>query len=1180
MNVKRILAWITCIVLVFGSIGFNQMALAQDLESTVEPTATLTPEPTATLVPGSTATFAPGSTATPAPGSIVTPAPGSTTTPAPDSIATPTPEPTATPTLPSDPTATPTAAPTGTILPTPPGVTPTPTVHPDLPTASPGNITTPTTPASNQPICTLTLNKTEVNVGDTITANWTLSGGVEPYDIYGVIWELTEANGNIIGKDINGVTSFHTFKVLAGTSGSCRIWGVDALGRDILCESKGFTVIGASPPPAPPVIRIDLHSGSVKVGDTISADIITNGGMSPCEYRVTWIITEASGGEITWDEQGADIFFVSYRPMAGQSGRLSVSLYDAAGRYTWTESDPFEIIGAVTAEPLALEVNLPKGTVDAKDTITADLLPSGGTPPYSYEMTWVITGLYGEEVEFTQEGTELTSATLITPANGRSGFLRVFLRDAAGRLAYGESGEFQIDPYYFHVFLDKTSVAVGEKVTATWELSELYKQDYSVNGYSLYWFIMEENGPGFTVFDYTTEMSASFVPRVGDSVALQVWAVNSSPNGDNALKEINSNRIAITGSLPVEPFTCTFKLSDTSVNVGSEISAEWTLGGGTPPYTVTDAVWGIVESEGVGVNPTIWFNDTSLVSPSKYTALAGISGRFNLMAYDAAGRWNEFQSDPFDILGGVLVDPLRFSVSLRSSSVHVGETITAEFTTTGGTSPYSYTYNWYVTEANGEVLVKSESVTGVTSASYTPMLGVRGQLMDIAVRDVVGRVWLDQSEEFTITGAPVPPPPITCTINLDSAATLGETFTAIWETLGGTAPYTYTCVWVITEEDGTLGIIHMNDLTGSSASFNTVSGQEGYLQVRILDAIGRIRVFTSDTFTITAAPAATPTPEPTATPTPEPTAAPTPEPTATPTPEPTATPTPEHTATPTPEPTAIPTPEPTTTPTPEPTAIPTPVPTATPTLEPTATPTVKPTVKPTAAPTATPTFAPSATPTIMPTLTPEPTSAPTISAQAAASLVYDEEEGSVPFTLSSASNEAGASELTITAQAPTPAPSTGDGPAPTNTVVNWSFNQALIDEVESADYSSVKTCFKDISVIIPVEELKNFTGTSYVVTIEEVKTETLSATARTAVESMTKQSEVYTISIVGKAPDELILVSFAIPESVDANDYQIVEVNAEDGTVNYPAASLVVAADRTYIQGNVRNGSICFLTMK
>jgi hypothetical protein len=197
--------------------------------------------------------------------------------------------------------------------------------------------------------------------------------------------------------------------------------------------------------------------------------------------------------------------------------------------------------------------------------------------------------------------------------------------------------------------------------------------------------------------------------------------------------------------------------------------------------------------------------------------------------------------------------------------------------------------------------------------------------------------------------------------------------------------------------------------------------------------------------------------------------------------------------------------------------------------------------------------------------------------QTAASLVYDEEDNDIPFLLSTALNEGGASELTITAQVPTPAPGTGDEPEPANIVVNWSFNHALIDEVESAGYSSINASVKDISVIIPVQELESFTGAAYVVTIEEMKAETLTMSARAVVESMTKQSEVYPVSVAGKAPDELVLVSFAIPEGADTNNYQIVEVNAQDGTVNYPAFSLVILEGLSYLRASVRNGSLCFL---
>ena len=240
----------------------------------------------------------------------------------------------------------------------------------------------------------------------------------------------------------------------------------------------------------------------------------------------------------------------------------------------------------------------------------------------------------------------------------------------------------------------------------------------------------------------------------------------------------------------------------------------------------------------------------------------------------------------------------------------------------------------------------------------------------------------------------------------------------------------------------------------------------------------------------------------------------------------------------------------------------------------------------TPAPTPSPTAAATATPA------PAPSSTPAISIEADMNLVSDTEEGAVPFTLSASQNEGGASELIIRANIQTPASTpvpaegnsgeeSGTGNTPRgNTTMRWSLNQALISEAESSGYIAVRASVKGISVVIPVQELSNFTGEAYVFTIEEVLEDSLSESARTAIEGIPRHSEVFAVRVEGKADDDLILASIALPENANPDQYRIAAINAQNSTLSYPETSLTVVQGVACIEGYVLNGSICFLAMK
>ena len=193
--------------------------------------------------------------------------------------------------------------------------------------------------------------------------------------------------------------------------------------------------------------------------------------------------------------------------------------------------------------------------------------------------------------------------------------------------------------------------------------------------------------------------------------------------------------------------------------------------------------------------------------------------------------------------------------------------------------------------------------------------------------------------------------------------------------------------------------------------------------------------------------------------------------------------------------------------------------------------------------------------------------------------VYDEEENSVSFAVSAVQNTSGSNELVIHAVVPqaTATPTAGDQPT-TGTKYTWSIAQPLIQEIAAAGFSTVKVSVQSVSVIIPVEELSAFTREAFLITVEAVNTETLPASVQGAMGGMTIQTAPHKFFVQNKAADEMILVSFDLPEGALPEDYQIVSINGE--VIGYPEATLSVSGGISSLQANVLNGSICFLAMK
>lgn len=285
--------------------------------------------------------------------------------------------------------------------------------------------------------------------------------------------------------------------------------------------------------------------------------------------------------------------------------------------------------------------------------------------------------------------------------------------------------------------LDKTTVSVGETVTATWEPSG-GTPPYSINSY--YWMVKEdglENPIVEQAGSQTSENSLSFIPTKGNELQLQL---NLQDSGNRVIHH-SFEWIPITGAQPATPLTCSVTIDREQVAVGETITATWQLKGGSPPYSVNSYYWMVREDglensfvEEAGSNVSA---DSLSLIPKKGNEL-----QLQLNLEDSERRVVHYSSEWIPITGAQAVAPLTATVVLDKARVAFGETITATWKLQGGSPPYSIdSYYWMVKEAGLEQSYVEDAGSNLSTdqLTFTPLKGDELQLQ-VNLQDSGNRV--------------------------------------------------------------------------------------------------------------------------------------------------------------------------------------------------------------------------------------------------------------------------------------------------------------------------------------------------------------------------------------------------------------------------------------------------------
>lgn len=372
---------------------------------------------------------------------------------------------------------------------------------------------------------------------------------------------------------------------------------------------------------------------------------------------------------------------------------------------------------------------------------------------------------------------------------------------------------------------DKPTVAVGEAIIGNWNItggSPPYQSTCT-------WSIRE--GEIWHVIQGEHELkvpTSSFKPGFGEQGRLEIWV------RDAAGKEFYDRQYHdITGGVATDPLELKLEADKNQVTAGQgeQIEATWSATGGTSPYTYHYVVYYFNSDGSQSYIPyEIVTGDTSL----RFEPLVGVKGRLSVEAWDNLGRKTS-QDWEFTIKGGKDLEPLQAVLTLDKESVAVDkeETITANWTITGGVPPYEVYGTWYVDD--GWVYGNQTEDKDTLKPAY----GERGRYA-LFVSDSLDNQ-TEANKEFTITGS-VPADPLTLEVQLDKTEVQVNTpLTASCTASGGTPPYSYHFYWSVQDhhDEYPTNFTGRNYISDTVQSITPGYGVSGIVDIEVVDSLGR-----------------------------------------------------------------------------------------------------------------------------------------------------------------------------------------------------------------------------------------------------------------------------------------------------------------------------------------------------
>ncbi len=683
-----------------------------------------------------------------------------------------------------------------------------------------------------------------------VTSTWAITGGVAPYTVEYSLWaDPGEVNWHIIeGGTSEQAEGSTTYPAPNGQKGTFHVTVTDAEGNTLSRQSDAYTITGA---PGPLAITAQNDQDTYAYQDIITSTYAITGGVAPYSVSYSWSVDDAEGGGRTYGHKFLENTpaqnSVSLMAPAGVRGDFTIDVWDAEGAIAYTATSPFTITGS--PEPLVVTLSLGQSTVNYGENIDVSWEVTGGAGGYTLYYSWWIAqpGLDFEHLMGYESTQAPGSATLKAPI-GERGYLSVYAEDADGNSAYAESAEFTIlnspEPITGSITLSTTQATYGEDIIANWQVEggvAPYRIETDL-------FISRDDGNEYTwVSDSRSDQaagSAQFRVPMGTKgfIALNVW------DADNNRFSKYSDDFTITGS--PEPITIQLEVTPTTLNYRDTFTYTWAVTGGVPGYSI-DAFLVTVDSQGEYSSRFLGILGEAAGSAQAQAGL-GVRTYVQLSVTDAEGNTDWQDSGDITILGAP--DPIQADITLSTMEAVYQQDITASWSITGGTPPYSIKYEWisWPEEGWGTQFAQGTSAQAAGSDIQQVPSGARGSF-ELTVTDAHGMV-SNHSEYFTITGSPEP-----ITIQLEVTPTTlnyRDTFTYTWAVTGGVPGYSIDAFLVTVDSQGEYSSRFLGILgeAAGSAQAQAGLGVRTYVQLSVTDAEGNTDWQDSGDITILGAP--------------------------------------------------------------------------------------------------------------------------------------------------------------------------------------------------------------------------------------------------------------------------------------------------------------------------------------
>ncbi|MDO5980835.1 gliding motility-associated C-terminal domain-containing protein [Flavivirga spongiicola] len=470
-------------------------------------------------------------------------------------------------------------------------------------------------------------------------------------------------------------------------------------------------------------------------GDTTTVTFTATGGTAPYAYAFNGE-TNATG---------------VFNNVAAGTG-LAYSITDAnscaaaTGNVDVIQPDAITLANAPVVDPILCN----------GDTTTVTFTATGGTAPYAYTFNGETnaTGIFNNVAAGTGLAYSITDVNTCTAATGT---IDIIQPDAITLASIPV-----VDPILCN----------GDTTTVTFTATGgMAPYAYTFNG--------ETNATG--LFNNVA---------AGTNLVYSITDANTCTAATGTVDVIQPDAITLANTPVVDPILCN----------GDTTTVTFTATGGTAPYSYTFNG----ETNDTGIFANVAAGTALPYSITDANNCAAVTGTLDIT-----------QPEVISLIGTPEVDPILCN----------GDTTTVTFTATGGTAPYSYTFNG---ETNDTGIF-----TGVSAGTGLPYSVTDANTCTPAT----GTVDVVQPDAITLTNAPVVDP-ILCN---------GDTTTVTFTATGGTAPYSYT----------------FNGETNDTGIFTGVSAGTG-LPYSVTDAntctpaTGTVDVVQPDAITLTNAPVVDP----------------------------------------------------------------------------------------------------------------------------------------------------------------------------------------------------------------------------------------------------------------------------------------------------------------------------------